>query len=106
ALCQKFRQVVKGVAESKAAFEMLNQSTNKNQVRDWEEQEKLAQEQCSNDPTAMDIYEVQLRKGASPEVLPHVNGQRLGTACCRGAATWLAEGLSIEETQVTLQMDV
>ncbi|KAG1888829.1 hypothetical protein F4604DRAFT_1915889 [Suillus subluteus] len=92
ALCRKFRKA----------------SADESQVRDWEEQEKLAQERRSNDPTAMDIYEVQLRKGASQEELHllEVNGQCLGTARRRGAATWLAEGLSIEETQVTLQMDI
>ena len=35
-----------------------------------------------------------------------MNGRRVGPARLRGAATWLAEGLSIEEAQLTLQMDL
>lgn len=35
-----------------------------------------------------------------------MNGRRPGPARQRGAATWLAEGLSIEEAQLTLQMDL
>ncbi|KAG1900244.1 uncharacterized protein F5891DRAFT_980514 [Suillus fuscotomentosus] len=82
AICHKFRQVVKGVAESTATFEKLNDSTDAIKVQHWEEQERLAQE--------------------------HTNKKTKLTAVVstRGAATWLAEGISIEEAQVTLQIDV
>ncbi|KAG1717219.1 hypothetical protein EDB19DRAFT_1840719 [Suillus lakei] len=67
ALCQKFRQAVKGLADSREAFQKLDQSAEENNVRDWGEQERLAQEWCSTDPTAMDIYEVQLQKDSDDE---------------------------------------
>ncbi|KAG1721016.1 uncharacterized protein EDB91DRAFT_1240354 [Suillus paluster] len=46
ALCRKFRQAVKGLANSREAFEKLDQSADENNVRDWGEQERLAQEQA------------------------------------------------------------
>ncbi|KAG1722548.1 uncharacterized protein EDB91DRAFT_1088099 [Suillus paluster] len=120
ALCRKFRQAVKGLADSRQAvkglansreaFEKLDQSADKNNVRDWGEQERLAQEQRSTDPKAMDIYEADgkiapTRKEQELKLLEE-NGQQPAPARQRGAVTWLAEGLSIEEAQVTLHMDV
>ncbi|KAG1733409.1 uncharacterized protein EDB91DRAFT_1084462 [Suillus paluster] len=57
----------------------------------------------STDPKAMDIYEVQLQKAPTRKEqelrLLEENGQQPAPARRRGAATWLAEGLSIEEAQ-------
>ncbi|KAG1890021.1 hypothetical protein F4604DRAFT_1673521 [Suillus subluteus] len=72
ALCRKFRQAVKGVADSKMAFEKLDQTANANQVREWEEQEKLAQQRRTIDPKAMDIYEVRMQKGVWEKSKPHL----------------------------------
>ncbi|KAG1721475.1 uncharacterized protein EDB91DRAFT_1088440 [Suillus paluster] len=94
------RQAVKGVTESTATFQKLNESTNPAKVIEWEEQERLAQQRHTINPKAMDIYEEQELQ------LLEVNGWRPGPAHQRGAATWLAEGLSIEEAQLTLQMDL
>lgn len=76
------------------------------------------------DPKAMDIYEVQIQKGIEDsfcnintnsqtaptrqqnELQLLVQGRHLGSASCRGVATWLVEGISTEEAQVTLQIDV
>ncbi|KAG1829901.1 hypothetical protein F4604DRAFT_1695707 [Suillus subluteus] len=124
-LCRKYKQAIKGAAESQLAFEKLDETANDDKVRDWEPQERMAQERRCRDPTAMDIYEVQLQKGGSLFVwqasihivtvpmrkqqelqLLKAQGQRAEPACQRGVATWLAEGLTIEEAQVTLQMDI
>ncbi|KAG1787299.1 uncharacterized protein HD556DRAFT_1247044, partial [Suillus plorans] len=109
-LCRKYKEAMKGVADSNMAFERLDESANADKVKDWEAQERLAHERWRHDPTAMDIYEVQLRKAPTRKQqelrLLTVQGRRLGEARRRGAATWLAEGLAIEEAQVSLQMDV
>ncbi|KAG1792281.1 uncharacterized protein HD556DRAFT_1309358 [Suillus plorans] len=101
ALCRKFRQAVKGVAESAAAFQKLNESANAAKVIEWEEQDRVAQEHRTVNPKAMDIYEVQLRRAPTQKEqelqLLEANGRCPGPARQRGAATWLAEGLSIEE---------
>ncbi|KAG2085894.1 uncharacterized protein F5147DRAFT_659371 [Suillus discolor] len=108
-LCRKYKEAMKGVADSNMAFEQLDETADADKVKDWEAQERLAHEQQRHDPTAMDIYEVQLRKAPTrkqQEVrLLMVQGRRPGEVRWRGAATWLAEGLAIEEAQVTLQMD-
>ncbi|KAG1782095.1 hypothetical protein EV702DRAFT_1041810 [Suillus placidus] len=109
ALCQKFRQAVKGIAESTATFQKLNETADAAKVIEWEEQERLAQQRCTINPKAMDIYEVQLQRVPTrkeQELQLLANGQRPDPACQRGVATWLAEGLSIEEAQLTLQLDL
>ncbi|KAG1804565.1 hypothetical protein EV424DRAFT_1474441 [Suillus variegatus] len=99
-LCRKYKEAMKGVADSNMAFEQLDESADADKVKDWEAQERLAHERQSHDPTAMDIYEVQLRKVSSDSCTALTRKQQ------EGVATWLAEGLAIEEAQVTLQMDV
>ncbi|KAG2108071.1 uncharacterized protein F5147DRAFT_745887 [Suillus discolor] len=109
-LCRKYKEAMKGVADSNMAFERLDETANANKVKDWEAQERLAHERQHHDPTAMDIYEVQLCKAPTRKQqglrLLTAQGRRPGEGRRRGAATWLAEGLAIEEAQVTLQMDV
>ncbi|KAG1788809.1 hypothetical protein EV424DRAFT_1355962 [Suillus variegatus] len=93
ALCRKFRQAVTGVAESTAAFKKLNETADAAKVTEWEEQERHAQQHRTINPKAMDIYEVQLQRA------PTRKEQEL-------RLLELAEGLSIEEAQLTLQMDL
>ncbi|KAG1839425.1 hypothetical protein F4604DRAFT_1994190 [Suillus subluteus] len=108
-LCRKYRQAVKGIAESTQAFQKLHETADPRQVQDWEAQERLVQARRLRDPTAMDIYEVQLQKVPTRKQrelqLLASQGQHPRQARRRGAATWLAEGLTIEEAQITLQMD-
>ncbi|KAG1859430.1 hypothetical protein C8R48DRAFT_673972 [Suillus tomentosus] len=109
-LCQKYKEAMKGVVDSNMAFERLDESANAGKVKDWEAQERFAHERWCHDPTAMDIYEVQLRKVPTRKQQDlrflMAQGWWPGEARRRGAATWLAEGLAIEEAQVMLQMDV
>ncbi|KAG1845595.1 hypothetical protein C8R48DRAFT_750720 [Suillus tomentosus] len=109
-LCRKYKEAMKGVADSNMAFERLDESADADKVKDWEAQERLAHARRRHDPTAMDIYEVQLRKAPTRKQqelrLLTAQGRQPGEARRRGAATWLAEGLAIEEAQATLQMDV
>ncbi|KAG2102537.1 uncharacterized protein F5147DRAFT_580924, partial [Suillus discolor] len=109
-LCRKYKEAMKGVADSNMAFERLDETADADKVKDWEAQERLAHEQRRHDPTAMDIYEVQLRKAPTRKQqelrLLTAQGRRPGEARRRGAAMWLAEGLAIKEAQVMLQIDV
>ncbi|KAG1767942.1 hypothetical protein EDD22DRAFT_949749 [Suillus occidentalis] len=57
----------------------------------WKEQEKVAQASRINNPSALDVYNVQLNKGARPQL---------------GTATWIASGITIEEVQIALAMDI
>ncbi|KAG2100186.1 uncharacterized protein F5147DRAFT_582246, partial [Suillus discolor] len=84
-LCQKYKEAIKGVAESAAAFDKLNETADPNMVTTWQEQDRNAHSCRVADPSAMDIFEVQLK---------------------RGAATWIASGITIEEMQIALTMDI
>ncbi|KAG1889098.1 uncharacterized protein F5891DRAFT_987476 [Suillus fuscotomentosus] len=96
-LCKKYNQA-------------LAETADPGKVREWESQERLVHQRCRRDPTAMDIYEVQLqkvltRKQQEIQLLAE-QGRGPGPIRRRGAATWLAEGLTIEEAQVTLQLEI
>lgn len=54
---------MKGVSESMAAFEKLNETADPVMVETWEEQDLEAQISRTSDPSAMDVFDVQLRKG-------------------------------------------
>ncbi|KAG1802913.1 uncharacterized protein HD556DRAFT_1437974 [Suillus plorans] len=109
-LCKKYNKAVRGTADSKLVFGKLDETADPVKVWEWEAQERAAHQRCRCDPTAMDIYEVQLqkvpmRKQQEIQLLAEQE-QRPGPIQQRGAATWLAEGLTIEEAQVTLQMAI
>ncbi|KAG2064945.1 hypothetical protein BDR04DRAFT_1162011 [Suillus decipiens] len=58
----------------------------------------------------MDIYEVQLTKAPTRKQqelhLLNRQGRWLASEIHHNAATWLASGITLEETQVTLLIDV
>ncbi|KAG1849570.1 hypothetical protein C8R48DRAFT_750224 [Suillus tomentosus] len=115
-LCRKFKEAVQGAAESTLSFQNLNETVQPAMVILWEAEEAVAQANRLEDPTAMDIYEVQLEKGKSPtrkqQELRLLEAQNCpdhlatNSPSRRGAATWLATGLTIEESQISLSRDV
>ncbi|KAG1801921.1 hypothetical protein EV424DRAFT_1351821 [Suillus variegatus] len=103
ALCRKFRQAVKGVSESTAAFQTLNESTDAAKVIEWEEQERVAQQCHTVNPKVMDIYEVQLCRASA-------NTKGTGTAVVGGqwSVSWssapglrfISDGIGDSDIQV------
>ncbi|KAF8835198.1 hypothetical protein BDN67DRAFT_913468, partial [Paxillus ammoniavirescens] len=73
----------------------------------WLKQEKVAMHERGIDPKAMDVFDVHIAKAPSVKTIkisllawePIAEG-------CRGSVTWIARGLSLEQTQITLQMDL
>lgn len=57
------------MAKSSAAFDKLNETADAIKVAQWEAQYQEAQQRRNGDPSAMDVLEVQLRKG-EPIILP------------------------------------
>ncbi|KAG1830857.1 hypothetical protein EV424DRAFT_1470239 [Suillus variegatus] len=96
-ISKKFKEAIKGASESKLAFDNLNETANPDMVVLWKAEEALAHANRAEDPMAMDIYEVRLERGKCPLLL---------AVRQRGAATWLATGLTIEESQISLCKDV
>ncbi|OJA21105.1 hypothetical protein AZE42_09906 [Rhizopogon vesiculosus] len=115
-LCRKFKEATRGAAESKFTFKNLNDMAHPNMVILWEAEEALAQVNRLEDPSAMDIYEVWLEKGKSPtrkqqelrllQAQNHLDHPVTNSPGRRGAATWLATSLTIEESQISLSKDV
>lgn len=56
---------MKEVSESMTAFEKLNDTVDPAMVEAWVEQDREAQLHRNMDPSAMDIFDVQLQKGES-----------------------------------------
>ncbi|KAG1726350.1 uncharacterized protein EDB91DRAFT_1254370 [Suillus paluster] len=78
-------------------------------VERWEAQERVAQGSWIDNPSALDIYNVQLQKGKSHEVevnLLQTSICHLGERLQLGAATWLPSRITIEEIQIALAMDI
>ncbi|KAG1894989.1 uncharacterized protein F5891DRAFT_1194653 [Suillus fuscotomentosus] len=93
-----------GRIEFNEAFEKLNATADPALVLQWAEQEAHAQASRLHDPKSMDIYEVQLDKGKSSlssKSLSNENRQQVPTSR-RGVATWLANGMTLEEIQIGL----
>ncbi|KAG2086762.1 uncharacterized protein F5147DRAFT_659138 [Suillus discolor] len=63
-LCKKYNKAVRGTANSKLVFEKLDETADPVKVWVWEAQERVAHQRRRHDPTAMDIYEVQLQKAS------------------------------------------
>ncbi|KAG1722232.1 hypothetical protein EDB19DRAFT_1768556, partial [Suillus lakei] len=61
-LSRKLKEAIKGAAESKLAFDNLNDTAHPEMVILWKAEEALAHANRVEDPTAMDIYEVRLEK--------------------------------------------
>ncbi|KAG1779886.1 hypothetical protein EV702DRAFT_1043277 [Suillus placidus] len=78
-LSRKYKEAKQGVIE------------NPDMVDQWEIQERTAQASRINDPSALDVYDIQLHKGARPQL---------------GAATWIASGITIEEMQIDLAIEM
>ncbi|KAG1784364.1 uncharacterized protein HD556DRAFT_1243099, partial [Suillus plorans] len=106
-LSRKFKEAIKGASESKLAFDNLNETANPDMVVLWKAEEALAHANRAEDPTAMDIYEASVHfywlSGRSDHEV--VQRQQRNSRNC-ASATWLATGLTIEESQISLCKDV
>ncbi|KAG2073301.1 hypothetical protein BDR04DRAFT_1127297 [Suillus decipiens] len=62
-LSRKLKEAIKGAAESKLAFDNLNETAQPDMVILWKEEEVITHANRAEDPAAMDIYEVRLERG-------------------------------------------
>ncbi|KAG1900879.1 uncharacterized protein F5891DRAFT_935226, partial [Suillus fuscotomentosus] len=74
-LCRKFKEAARGAAESRLSFQNLNETAHPDMVSLWEADEALAQVNRLEDPTAMDIYEVRLKKGRCQILLTFIQAE-------------------------------
>ncbi|KAG1852523.1 hypothetical protein F4604DRAFT_1933676 [Suillus subluteus] len=108
-LYQKFKEAVQGVQDSQHAFDRLTETAEDDAITKWEAEAAAAQDDRLHNPSSMDIYEIQLKKAPTrkQQELHLLNRQGRWPAgeIHRGAATWLASGITLEEVQVALLID-
>src|SRR6267154_1722877 len=62
-LCQKYKQAKNGIAESERAFDRLDEAAPADSKTEWLASERTTQSRRINDPAAMDVYEISIKKG-------------------------------------------
>ncbi|KAG1777149.1 hypothetical protein EV702DRAFT_1045541 [Suillus placidus] len=109
-LSQKYKEAKQGVQESTEVFEKLNDAADPDMVQRWEAEEIEAQDSQMTDPTAMDVYDVRLRKARSRKEIKidllQTSVARTGERCQLGSVTWFAFRITIEEMQIALAIEV
>ncbi|KAH7903790.1 hypothetical protein BJ138DRAFT_1107385 [Hygrophoropsis aurantiaca] len=108
-LSKKYVKAVKGQCESATTFWELNESAPADSIKQWKEEAKAAMDNRGTNPAGMDIFEVKFYKVPTPKViklriLADQRTENIGHA--RGAATWIARGLKVEESQIAIMTDV
>ncbi|KAG1743982.1 uncharacterized protein EDB91DRAFT_1080812 [Suillus paluster] len=122
----KYKQAKNGIAESGKAFDRLNKAAPANLKTDWLASERIAQSDRIQDPAAMDIYEINIKKGkitlsqsnsefilnpapSKKEIelrLLQEGNAHHAAPSRRSVATWISMCLAIEEAQITLLIKV
>ncbi|KAG2029262.1 hypothetical protein BDR03DRAFT_881323 [Suillus americanus] len=113
-LCHKYKQAKNGIAKNGKAFDRLNEAAPANSKTEWLASERIAQSSRINDPVAMDVYEINIKKVVSPtpskkeiklRLLEEGNAHNAAPSR-RSVATWISIGLAIEEAQIGLLIEV
>ncbi|KAH9015061.1 hypothetical protein EDB85DRAFT_1898928 [Lactarius pseudohatsudake] len=96
----RYRRALSGAVLSAAAFESINSSASSESVEAWSTQEVQAQRERAQDVTAMDIYDIKMKRFPSrAEILLELTEKEIDTSGRKGHVAWLASGLRIREMQ-------
>jgi hypothetical protein len=112
-------------AAATASFTDLDSTVPEEQRQIWKDQEEQALAERLTNPSAMDIFDLQLKKGAHVLLSIQASLTNVGKAPTihaiqlemlrseaqigaphKGSTTWLARGLKIQETQISLSRDL
>ncbi|KAG2151549.1 uncharacterized protein EDB93DRAFT_1249195 [Suillus bovinus] len=109
-LCRKYKQAKNCIAESKKAFDRLDEAAPTNLKTEWLANERIAQSSRINDPAAMDVYEINIKKAPRKKeiklrLLEQGNAHNAAPSQ-RSVATWISMGLAIKEAQIALLIEV
>jgi hypothetical protein len=61
-LCRKYKLAKNGMSESETAFNRLDEAAPANFKTEWLSKERIAQSSRIQDPAAMDVYEINIKK--------------------------------------------
>ncbi|KAG1870872.1 hypothetical protein F4604DRAFT_1583524 [Suillus subluteus] len=105
-----WHEAVQGVRDSQHTFDRLSETADDDTLVEWEAEAATAQDDRLENPSAMDIYEVKMTKALTRKQqelhLLTRHARWPAGEIHRGAATWLASGITLEEAQVALLIDV
>ncbi|KAI6153270.1 hypothetical protein BKA82DRAFT_4011589 [Pisolithus tinctorius] len=102
-LSRKLKAARAAAPLARQAYIKLDEALNAEQQDSWRMQEICALQDRVTDPSAMDIFEVQLRAVRAIELTLLEEPRPSGSL--HGAASWLARGLRLEEAITSLHMD-
>ncbi|KAG2061127.1 hypothetical protein BDR06DRAFT_870876 [Suillus hirtellus] len=108
--CQKYKLARNGILESEKAFDRFDEAAPSHLKTEWLARERIAQSSRLNDPSAMDEYEINIKKAPSKKeielrLLEEGNAHN-AVLSCKSVATWISTGLAIEEAQIALLIKV
>ncbi|KAG1804027.1 hypothetical protein EV424DRAFT_1474522 [Suillus variegatus] len=105
-LCRKYKLARNGISESGKAFDRLDEAAPSHLKTEWLARERIAQSSRLNDPSAMDEYEINIKKAPSKKEIElrllEEGNSRNAAPSRRSVATWISTGLAIEEAQIAL----
>ncbi|KAG2133687.1 uncharacterized protein EDB93DRAFT_1254780 [Suillus bovinus] len=108
-LCCKYKQAKNCIAESEKAFDRLDEAAPTNLKTEWLANERITQSSRINNPVAMDVYKINIKKAPSKkeiELRLLEQGNARNTAPSRrSVAIWISMGLAIEEAQIALLIE-
>ena len=68
-LCWKYKLARNGILESGKAFDRLDEAAPSHLKTEWLARERIAQSSRLNDPSAMDEYEINIKKGTLSSIV-------------------------------------
>ncbi|KIO04882.1 hypothetical protein M404DRAFT_92005, partial [Pisolithus tinctorius Marx 270] len=105
-LSQKLKAARAAAPLARQAYIKLDEALTAEQRDSWRTQEIRALQDHVTDPSAMDIFEVQLRAAPTVHAIELTLLQEpRPSGSLHGAASWLARGLRLEEAITSLHMD-
>ncbi|KAF8546625.1 hypothetical protein OG21DRAFT_1527707 [Imleria badia] len=107
-LIRKLQTAKRSALALAEAFKDLDTSVPGEHRTNWEFQECTAQMRCIVDPSAMDLFDVQLEKAPTAKAikLELLTGNSTLDVSHGRATTWLARGLKIQESQILVSKDM
>ncbi|KIK75478.1 hypothetical protein PAXRUDRAFT_18971 [Paxillus rubicundulus Ve08.2h10] len=106
-LKRKLRAAMVGAEDSLATFRALDDGIPDDQRNSWLKQEMAVMRDRSIDPKAMNVFNVHMAKAPSVKTIKiSLLAWEPAAKGCRGSVTWIARGLLLEQTQITLQMEL
>ncbi|KAI9445916.1 hypothetical protein H4582DRAFT_2052055 [Lactarius indigo] len=100
----RYRKALSGAMLSLAAFESIDVLASPESIEAWSTQEAHAQRDRVQNVTAMDIYDIKMKRLPSrADILLELTEKEIDTSGRKGHVAWLASGLRIQETQLSLK---